>query len=97
MDESAHIKRNRVNSSPRQLPGQIIPIFTCPVELMQQYAGAWLRRGKVSCLKQGGAIRSFQFKYARLLRLRRAWRRDKQLSRQCSDNQFRPGPPEEFF
>jgi hypothetical protein len=39
MDESAHIKRNRVNSSPRQLPGQIIPIFTCPVELMQQYAG----------------------------------------------------------
>src|SRR5580692_6154367 len=55
---SSHIECKRVDSSRCQLPGQIIPRFARPVDLMQQqHAGTRLGRGKVGCLQDGSVSR----------------------------------------
>src|SRR5580693_5409764 len=70
--EPPHIEGKRIDSSPRQLHGHIVPCLTCPVGLMeQQDTRAWLGCGKVACLQEG-TVRRLQVEYAgsRLLLLR---------------------------
>ena len=58
--KSAHVERQRVDSSRRQFPGYLIPRLTIPVALVeQQHTGAGLGRGKIARL-QDGAIGGLQ-------------------------------------
>src|SRR6202021_3864431 len=58
--KSAHVERQRVDSSCRQFPGYLIPRLTIPVALVeQQHTGAGPGRGKIARL-QDGAIGGLQ-------------------------------------